>query len=123
MLPNFLLLSTFPKPVAVVPVAKHVPVVHVARLIHVFPVVDNLVLRIPILYGDVGYLDESAITTLFKLLLNPPTSGKPRNDVTIISCDIDYETCLKIISSYKKFLSMFRSVFEELFHKKFEIKK
>lgn len=29
---------------------------------------DNVVLRIPILYGDVEYLDESAITTLFKKL-------------------------------------------------------
>ena len=30
-----------------------------------------MVLRIPILYGDVEYLDESAITTLFKKLLDP----------------------------------------------------
>lgn len=32
---------------------------------------DNFVLRIPILYGDVEYLDESAITTLFKKLVVP----------------------------------------------------
>lgn len=44
---------------------------------------NNLVLRIPILYGDVGYLDESAITTLFMLLLNPPTSEVSVSDYEI----------------------------------------
>lgn len=34
-----------------------------------------MVLRIPILYGDVEYLDESAVTTLFKLLKSPPEKG------------------------------------------------
>lgn len=29
---------------------------------------DNVILRIPILYGDVEYLDESAITTLYPKL-------------------------------------------------------
>ena len=29
---------------------------------------DNVILRIPILYGDVEYLDESAITTLYSKL-------------------------------------------------------
>jgi len=35
---------------------------------------DNVVLRIPILYGDVEYLDESAITTLFPKLKNSSAS-------------------------------------------------
>merc|ERR1711962_107951 len=35
---------------------------------------DNVVLRIPILYGDVEYLDESAITTLFPKLKNSSVS-------------------------------------------------
>ena len=29
---------------------------------------DNIVLRIPILYGDVEYLEESAVTVLLKSL-------------------------------------------------------
>ena len=40
---------------------------------------DNVVLRIPILYGDVEYLDESAITTLFpklKVARNPAKMGR-----------------------------------------------
>ena len=40
---------------------------------------DNVVLRIPILYGDVEYLDESAITTLFpklKVARNPAKLGR-----------------------------------------------
>lgn len=32
---------------------------------------ENLVLRIPVLYGPVEYLEESAVTVLFKLLLSP----------------------------------------------------
>ena len=31
-------------------------------------ILDNIVLRIPVLYGDVEYLEESAITVLFKNL-------------------------------------------------------
>ena len=33
-------------------------------------IVDNMVLRIPLLYGDVEYLDESAVTTLFQKVKN-----------------------------------------------------
>ena len=31
-------------------------------------ILDNIVLRIPVLYGDVEYLEESAVTVLFKNL-------------------------------------------------------
>ena len=35
----------------------------------------NMVLRIPVLYGDVEYLEESAVTVLFKKLKE--IQGKP----------------------------------------------
>ena len=44
---------------------------------------DNLVLRIPILYGDVTYLDESAITTLFKKLTDPTQKAAEMSDYEI----------------------------------------
>ena len=44
---------------------------------------ENLVLRIPILYGDVEYLDESAITTLFKKLLDPSQKAAEMSDYEI----------------------------------------
>ena len=57
------------------------PIVSNISLNMTFP--DNIVLRIPILYGDVEYLDESAVTTLFKLLLNPPEKGKEERILTL----------------------------------------
>ena len=42
-----------------------------------------MVLRIPILYGDVEYLDESAITTLFKKLLDPSQKAAEMSDYEI----------------------------------------
>ena len=45
--------------------------------------IENIVLRIPILYGDVQYLDESAITTLFKKLLDESKTPVEMSDYEI----------------------------------------
>ena len=44
---------------------------------------DNLVLRIPILYGDVTYIDESAVTTLYKKLADPTKKPAEMSDYEI----------------------------------------
>ncbi|XP_037070674.1 methionine adenosyltransferase 2 subunit beta-like [Pollicipes pollicipes] len=43
----------------------------------------SLVLRVPILYGPVEYLAESAVTVLFGALLNPPAGGYTVSDLEV----------------------------------------
>ncbi len=51
-----------------------------ATVCNVTPVVsDNIVLRVPILYGPVEYLDESAVTTLFSSVKNVSKDCKVNN--------------------------------------------
>ena len=44
---------------------------------------DNLILRMPILYGDVTYIDESAVTTLYKKLADPTKKATEMSDYEI----------------------------------------
>ena len=66
-------------------------------------IIDNIVLRIPVLYGDVEYLEESAITVLFKNLKDVQGTNKLKHQEQNFKMLLRHLICIPELMSSIRF--------------------